>query len=130
MAYLIDSDVLIRAFRGYARTVALLMQFADQPVSVCLVSAGELYEGAFSLPSVPQQLAALRAFLNQFPVVPLNDAVMVRFAEIRSFLRRSNLIISDFDIVIAATALEFDLTVVTYNVRHFERIPGLRIYQP
>ena len=38
--------------------------------------------------------------------------------------------ISDFDLVIAATALEYDLTVLTFNVRHLGRVPELRIYQP
>jgi predicted nucleic acid-binding protein len=44
-------------------------------------------------------------------------------------LRRRGLLISDLDIVLAATALQLDLTVLTYNSRHFERIPDLRIYR-
>jgi tRNA(fMet)-specific endonuclease VapC len=55
---------------------------------------------------------------------------MLRFAELRAFLRRRGGLISDFDIIIAATALHYDLTVLTFNVRHFQRIPDLRIYTP
>ena len=55
---------------------------------------------------------------------------MERFAEIRALLRRRGEIISDFDIIIGATALHYDLTVLTFNLRHLQRIPELRVYQP
>jgi len=55
---------------------------------------------------------------------------MERFAEIRSLLRRQGQLIADFDLLIAATALYYDLTLLTYNVRHFEQIPDLKYYKP
>lgn len=36
--------------------------------------------------------------------------------------------ISDFDTLLAATALEYDLAVLTFNIEHFQRIPDLRLY--
>jgi predicted nucleic acid-binding protein len=54
---------------------------------------------------------------------------MERFASLRASLRRRGELIPDFDIVIAATALVYDLTLLTYNLRHFSRIPDLRIHQ-
>ena len=71
-----------------------------------------------------------RTFLRPYPILDVNEAIMLRFAEIRSFLRRRGALISDFDMVIAATALEYDLTVLTFNLRHFQRISDLRIYTP
>lgn len=59
----------------------------------------------------------------------LSDPIMERFAETRATLRRRGQIIPDFDILIAATALHHDLTMLTFNLRHFERVPDLRIYQ-
>ncbi len=55
---------------------------------------------------------------------------MERFAETRAFLRRRGELISDFDILLGATALHHDLTVLTFNVRHLQRIPDLKLYQP
>jgi predicted nucleic acid-binding protein len=49
-------------------------------------------------------------------------------AEIRAYLRRQGQLIEDFDILIAATALHHDLTLLTFNVRHFQRVPDLQIY--
>jgi predicted nucleic acid-binding protein len=55
---------------------------------------------------------------------------MEHFAETRALLRRRGELIADFDLLIAATALHHDLTLLTFNLRHFERIPELRLYQP
>jgi predicted nucleic acid-binding protein len=53
---------------------------------------------------------------------------MERFAFIRADLRRRGQLIPDLELLIAATALHHDLTLLTRNVRHFDRIPELRRY--
>lgn len=70
----------------------------------------------------------MRAFLQPFQLLGVNEPIAIRFAEIRAYLRRRRQIISDFDILLGATALHHDLTVLTFNRRHFERIPDLRLY--
>jgi predicted nucleic acid-binding protein len=52
---------------------------------------------------------------------------MERFARIRAELRSQGQLIPDLDILIAASALEYELSLVTRNTRHFRRIPGLSI---
>jgi tRNA(fMet)-specific endonuclease VapC len=59
--------------------------------------------------------------------LPVTMAVMRRYAEIRSYLRRRNALIGDMDTLIAATALEHDLLIVSTNVHHFGRVPGLKL---
>lgn len=54
---------------------------------------------------------------------------MELFARTRAGLRRQGMLIPDLDLLIAATALSFDLTLLTRNTRHFARIPHLRIHQ-
>ncbi len=55
---------------------------------------------------------------------------MERFAELRAYLRRRGQLIPDFDLLIGATALQHNLTLLTFNRRDFERIPHLALYQP
>jgi predicted nucleic acid-binding protein len=56
---------------------------------------------------------------------------MERFAETRAYLRKRGEGIPDFDLLIAATALHHDLTLLTFNLRHFGRVPDLKkMYQP
>jgi tRNA(fMet)-specific endonuclease VapC len=54
---------------------------------------------------------------------------MERFGVLRGDLQRRGQIIGDPDILIAATALHHDLTLLTRNRNHFMRLPGLKLYQ-
>jgi tRNA(fMet)-specific endonuclease VapC len=57
------------------------------------------------------------------------DAIIVQIFTIQKLkLERSGVRLEDFDLFIAATALAHDLTLVTNNIKHFERIPKLKIY--
>ena len=62
--------------------------------------------------------------------MPLTDPIAERFARLRAALRQHGQLIPDMDLLIAATALDADLALVTRNVRHFERIAELKLYQP
>ena len=76
------------------------------------------------------ELAVFDHLLEPFTTLPLDNACMQHFAFIRSTLRRQDQLIPDLDLLIASTALHHDLILVTANVRHFVRIPDLRLYQP
>ena len=130
MSYLVDSDWLIDAFLGVPAAVNLLARLRDDGLAVSIVSYGELFEGAIGAPDPAAELARFRRFLGRLALLPLDDAVMERFAYIRAELRRRGQLIPDLDLLIAATALHHDLTLLTRNVRHFNRIPKLRLYQP
>ena len=71
-----------------------------------------------------------RQFLSSYHLLNLSIPIMERFAELRAFLRRRGLLIPDFDLLIGATALHHELTLLTFNRGHFQRIPDLRLYQP
>ena len=90
----------------------------------------EVYEGAFGTFDPETTVADFREFLSGFAILPVTDAVVERFARLRATLRREGQLIPDLDLLIAATALEADLTLLTRNVQHFERIVDLRLYQP
>jgi predicted nucleic acid-binding protein len=49
-------------------------------------------------------------------------------AALCAYLRRRGQLISDFDPLLGATALHYDLVVLTYNKKHFEYIPDIDIY--
>jgi tRNA(fMet)-specific endonuclease VapC len=59
-------------------------------------------------------------------VFPLSDEIVVQAAGIFAALRKQGTIISDADILIAATALVHHIVLVTNNPSHFRRIPELR----
>ena len=130
MKYLVDSDWLIDAFVGIPTAVNLLARLRGEGLAVSIISYGELFEGALGAPDPAPELARFRRFLGRLAVLPLDEPTMERFARIRAELRRRGQLIPDLDLLIAATAMHHDLTLLTRNVRHFGRIPELKLYEP
>ena len=130
MTYIFDSDVLIAIFGNNPRALQTLQELRRTGIGVSIVSYAEVFEGAFGYPDAGSQLAAYRQFLSQFAMLPLSDPIAEIFASVRSDLRRVGNLIPDLDLLIAATALHHDVTLVTRNLRHFDRIAGLRTYRP
>jgi tRNA(fMet)-specific endonuclease VapC len=74
-----------------------------------------------------RQMARFEQRCQHSQVLPLTDDVIVQAAELYALLYQEGQLISDADILIAATALKHNLVMVTENVNHFRRIPGLSI---
>lgn len=66
-------------------------------------------------------------FLAPFIALPVSAEVARRGSFIRRDLRARGKMIGDFDILIAATALDAAIPLVTDNIRHFGRIDGLTV---
>lgn len=129
MTYLIDSDWVASFLKGRPEAQDLFQLLAAQDMAISLITFGEIYEGIYYGQNVQQHEAIFRRFLHGVLILPLNRPIMQQFARLRGELRRSGQIIGDFDILIAATALHHDLTLVTRNRAHFQRIAGLTLYE-
>lgn len=57
----------------------------------------------------------------------MSENVIDCYARLRAQLELSGIRIDDIDLLIASTAIFYDLTIVTHNTKHFIRIPGLKI---
>jgi len=126
MPYLLDADWAIEVLRGRPDAVRALDRVRGGGIAVSRVTVAEVYEGAFRSANPGAGLNDMRQFFSAFLTLELSDAVAERFAEQRAHLRRHGEMISDLDLFVAATALTYDLTLLTFNRRHFERVPGLK----
>lgn len=125
MSYLVDSDVVADVLTGQPAATALLRGLARAALAISLITYGEVYEGIYYGRDSRTAEAVFRRFLRGVTVLPLSRAIMRRYARERGDLRAKGQLIGDPDILIAATALEHGLTLVTRNRRHFQRIPQL-----
>lgn len=129
VAYLLAADWVIEALAGREPTVSVLRRLRGSRVAICWVTVAEVYEGAYGSPNPEGHLISMRRFLSAYRVLGVDDAIAQKFAELRAELRRRGQMISDLDIFVAATAIVYDLTVITLNRRHFERIRGLQLHR-
>jgi len=129
--YLLDTDTLSNLLRP-APHPALLRQLALTPnldQVTTSITLSELLYGARRLGTAGNALyERIEALIYpNLRVLPFDAAAAPVYAEIRATLERSGSPIGDADMRIAAIATIHGLTVVTGNVRHFQRIPGLSV---
>jgi predicted nucleic acid-binding protein len=124
MPYLIDSDVLIDISRDRPEAIDYVDTLPD-PWMISQVTAMELLVGARD----KREVAYLDAFLSSYPVVPLTAAIGERaYQLLKGYAKSHGLHV--FDSLVAATALEEGLTLVTKNQRHFAIVNQLIVQKP
>lgn len=125
---LLDSDTLSFYFKKNPKVVAEAQKYLQQyqTFTFSTISRFEILRG-MKVRGATAQLKFFDLFCRQNEIIELNDQAIVRAADIYADLYNRGLLILDADILIAATALENNLAVVTNNESHFNRITGLQV---
>ena len=87
----------------------------------------ELYQGVFYAYDPQHSEERLLGLIREYDVVQLDDNVCRTFGRERGRLKEAGIPINDMDLLIGCTALSHDLTLLSNNRRHFERLEGLTI---
>ncbi len=122
--YLIDTNILIHILAGDVpdKTQEFLEEICSYPFYLSIISKIELlgWRG-----TTPDGLILARELIKESTIIPLTDSI----ADIAISLRRSHAIKLP-DAVIAATAMDSDLMLVTRNIKDFRDIEGLSVINP
>lgn len=130
MAFLFDTDAISELLRPRPLEpyVRWLGQIPREEQFTSAVVVGELYKGAYRSPARERHLTNIDGrVLPAVTVLPYDVAVARAFGEVRARLEEAGTVLADADLQIAATAIHHNLELVTGNLRHFGRVPGLRI---
>lgn len=124
----LDSDTLSFYFKKYPKVVAQAQSYLQehQIFTFSAISRFEILRG-MKVRGAKVQLKFFDLFCHQNEIIELNDQIIVRATDIYADLYKRGLLILDADILIAATALENNLPIVTNNESHFNRITGLQV---
>jgi tRNA(fMet)-specific endonuclease VapC len=122
----LDTDVCVELLRGNTKIIERRAGI-DQTVATTWMTAAELYYGAerSSAPARNRRLVA--RFLDTLPVLETTSRTARQFGVIKSVLERLGQRLADADLIIAAVCLAQDGILVTGNLRHFGRVPGLQV---
>ena len=123
--YLLDTNGLIDMFKGSHRVQERIFRAEFHNCCVSEITLAELYVGAFK-GGRPKQLQEIGFVVRRFHILPVTPALQT-YARLRVLLEEKGTPLDDFDLLIAATALQEGLTLVSANHRHFDRIEGLRL---
>lgn len=125
---LIDTDILSYYFKGdneVIKNFELYLQHHDL-IEISIITYYEILGGLLAKNAL-KQLSVFEDFVLDNLVIPMTDNSAKISAELYSTLRQSGKIVDDIDLLIAGIAIDNDLSLVTNNESHFNRIPGLKI---
>ncbi|MFM6971320.1 MAG: PIN domain-containing protein [Rhodoluna sp.] len=125
MKYLIDTDIASYFIRGVpAVTKRLIAEYPNWVISA--ISYHELLQGMVLAKNTSIE-PAIAAFLEEVKVAPFDSADALESGRLSAILKKAGTPIGTLDTLIAGHALSLKLTLVTNNVKHFSRVPELRI---
>ena len=122
---LCDTNILIEFLKNNPQVTAELQTIGQNDLAISVITQAELYFGAFN----KAELAKIKRNLSPLEQLPITNAVsdtFIQLMETYSLSHRPSLP----DVMIAATALEYDIELYTFNLKDFRFIPGLKLYQP
>jgi tRNA(fMet)-specific endonuclease VapC len=131
MPYLVDSNIVIDHLADIPTASALLEQLALDGIAISIVTYMEAFQGVEQSPNLRYAREKFHAFLAGVLILPFSFAVAERCARLRKTLKSQNKRVNSraLDLIIAATALEYNLTLATKNTDDFKDIPDLPLSQ-
>jgi len=121
---LLDTSIFIEHFRKQNKSRSILFSlYPDYKLFTSTIVEFELLAGATD----SSKRVSIEELLSLCTILPVSSKIARKTADIFQELRKRNQLIDMGDILIAATAIEHDLPVKTLNLKHFNRIPQLKI---
>ncbi len=126
-SYLLDTDWVIDHFNRVEAVTSRLRELQPRGLALSIISVAELWEGVCFSKDPERSQSILEEFLAGVVVLRIDEEICKRFGKLRGLLRQQGRLVGEFDLLIAASALRHDLSLLTHNRRHFENVEGLRL---
>lgn len=125
--YLLDTDTLSYFLKGNARVIENFKAHRTLPKALSVITYGELVFGCRKSRYVVENLAKVTRLAESYPIIDVTRSVTECFGEVKAFLEKSGTPLDNFDLLIGCTALTMNYAIVTNNVKHYQKIPGLKV---
>lgn len=130
MGVIIDTSEMIAFERQAGRIEDIVSSRSSEPCAISVITVAELLHGVERADTEARKLSR-QAFVERtidfFPVIPFDTSIARIYARLWASLASKGNAVDPHDLIIAATALSMDYTLITRNIRDFEKIAGLKI---
>lgn len=124
--FILDTNTWIEFFHKRHGVADHIDTIPTSHIAASEITIAELIFGAVNSRDYQRHIKEPQWLQETVTIYPISE-VLNDYAEIRYELKKKNLVVEDFDILIGATARHFGLTVVTDNIKHFEPMPGIKV---
>lgn len=130
MGVIFDTSEII-ALEREDRTVRDIIQGREhESFGISVITVAELLHGVERANTQARKIkrqAFVEKVIEFFPVFPFETTIARIYARLWASLAAQGFVVGSHDLIIAATALSLDFTVITANMRDFGKIEGLKV---
>lgn len=123
---MLDTNIVIYTIKNRPPYVRELFQQHDGQMCISSVTFGELIYGAEKSRQVERNLADIEGLTARMEIAAFDEQAATHFGQLRAELPQRGQLIGPYDMMIAGHARSLGLTLVTNNMKEFERVAGLR----
>ena len=127
LKYMLDTNIVIYTIKNRPDVVRKAFNLHEGQMCISSITWGELVFGAERSSQPERNLADIEAMAARLDVLAFDTPAATHFGQLRSELYSKGQPIGPYDMMIAGHARAIGLTLVTNNLREFERVPGLRV---
>jgi tRNA(fMet)-specific endonuclease VapC len=130
MGLISDSRVLIYLERSLQSIEKIISEREEEPYGISVITVSELLHGVHRADSEKRRLereAFVERVIELFPSYPFDLNAARIYARIWASLVKKGIAIGAHDLMIGAPCISLGFSVVTSDIRDFERIPGLKL---
>lgn len=126
---LLDTDILIEFLRNDEDAKEKISRLLEsyQLLSTSSINVAELYFGAYLSENKEENINAVNKLLSKLVIYPFEIIDGKIYGEIRASLKRKGELINELDIFIASIAIEKDITLITRNIKHYEKVHKVQV---
>lgn len=128
MKYLLDTNIVVNHIR---KKIILGEKVLRDGAAISIITLAELFYGAHKSDNPTKSLESIDTTIEllKLELVNLSEQIVIEFGNLKVGLEAKGQRLEDFDLLIGATAKTLSLILVTGNVKHFERITGLKLFK-
>ena len=126
--YILDTDICSYILK---RSSILVLDKFEQTymtdISISVITYAELLFGAEKTKSCKVNANPIDAFVDSITLLPWDKNAAIEYSMMKNYLNKSGKRIDEMDLMIASHAKSYNLTLVTNNIKHFDRVPSLKL---
>ena len=124
--------MIIAGEKGTFDLADWLLKNSDEQFGIAAIAIAELWHGVERVPAPhkSQRENYLRALVGMLPIIPYTEPTVYHHARLWAELDARGKMIGTYDLIVAATALEPESTLVTFNQQHFANVRGVKVIEP
>ena len=128
MRYMLDTNICIYIIKNKSKKVIMELK-RHKPSEVCVsaITYAELAYGVEKSMAVEKNRLALALLFSNIEVLDFDTKAAIHYGKIRAYLEKQGTPIGPLDMMIASHAMSLGYTVVTNNIKEFERVPDLKL---